>query len=609
MGGIFAAVSRTGGNAFPPVIRGLARLRHRGYDSAGFAALRGGFLEVYKDVGSLEEVAEKFNLESITSPVVLGHTRYATHGRPTRENAHPHLDCRSSVAVVGDGSIGGYEKLKDSLLMRGHRLVSRCDFELPAHLLEEELEKGVAAAEALSRVAEQLEGFYAVAALFRDEGCIAATSTHTPLYLGLSRDYYLLSSTEAALLDLAEEVVEVLPGEVVRVAAEGFSIYTRQRSPVNREARTLSVDPRLADREGFPHHMLREIYEVPYALLRTLYTIQAKYLQLSSRLITGADRIYIIANGTSLHAGLVAGYYLSELAGISPVVVSAAEFPLYYVENVGPGSLVIAISQSGETGDVLSSLYEAKLRGATILGVTNYVGSRLARLSNVYLPIGAGPEIAVPATKTFTSTLLLLYLSSLQAGRDLGKVSQDEHSRAVAAVKTLAQSLAAELPQLDRQATRAAAQVAACRGGYVVSRGITYPLALEGALKLKEAAYFHAEGVEAGEFKHGPFVLIEKGFFAGFIVPVEKVAAEATYPLITAAAESGATVVAAGFEGDEKLARAGEAGAAVLTTVRTERHLAPISLAVPLQLFAYRLGEKLGRPIDAPRYLTKAVLR
>ncbi|MEM4454907.1 MAG: SIS domain-containing protein, partial [Thermofilaceae archaeon] len=292
-----------------------------------------------------------------------------------------------------------------------------------------------------------------------------------------------------------------------------------------------------------------------------------------------------------------------------PVVVSAAEFPLYYVENVGPGSLVIAISQSGETGDVLSSLYEAKLRGATILGVTNYVGSRLARLSNVYLPIGAGPEIAVPATKTFTSTLLLLYLSSLQAGRDLGKVSQDEHSRAVAAVKTLAQSLAAELPQLDRQATRAAAQVAACRGGYVVSRGITYPLALEGALKLKEAAYFHAEGVEAGEFKHGPFVLIEKGFFAGFIVPVEKVAAEATYPLITAAAESGATVVAAGFEGDEKLAEAGEAGAAVLTTVRTERHLAPISLAVPLQLFAYRLGEKLGRPIDAPRYLTKAVLR
>jgi glucosamine--fructose-6-phosphate aminotransferase (isomerizing) len=609
VGGVFAAVSRKGGNVVPLVLEGLARLRHRGYDSAGVAFLSEGFLEVRKDVGSVEEVAAKLGLESVSSPIALGHTRYATHGRPTTENAHPHVDCKASLAVAGDGAIGRYEELKDSVIMRGHRLSSRCDFEIPAHLLEEELEKGSDPLSAIARLRGALEGFYSMAVLLRDHSSVVAVSTHLPLYIGLSEEALLLSPVESALYGFASSVVEVQPGEVVKLSEEGVEVVSPEGRPIQRAPRPLRVNPGLVDREGYPHHMLREIYEVPYALLRTLYTVQEKYLQLASRLVLGADNVYIIANGTSLHAGLVAGYYLSELVGVSPVVASAAEFPLYYVENVGPGSLVIAISQSGETGDVLNSLYEAKLRGATILGVTNHVGSRLARLSNVYLPIGAGTEIAVPATKTFTSTLLLLYLLSLRASLDAGKLSRDERAQKLSAVKELALSLVDLIPKVDLQASQAAPLVASCRGGYVVSRGITYPLALEGALKLKEASYFHAEGVEAGEFKHGPFVLLEKGFFAGFIVPVEKVSAEATYPLIDAALDAGATVVAVGFEGDSRLAEAAKRGAAVLETRRADRHLAPIALAVPLQLLAYRLGERLGRPIDKPRYLMKAVLR
>lgn len=608
MGGIFAAVSRAGGNVVPAVVEGLKRLRFKGYDSTGVAVVEGGVLRVYKEVGWVDYVAEKLGLDRLSSSVALGQTRYATHGRPTAENAHPFADCMSRVAVAGDGSISNYEKLKDAVLMRGHVLQSRSDFEVPAHMLEESVERGESFAAALASLRGSLEGFYALAALDRDSESVGAFSRAQPLYVGVSGSAFYLTNVLTALHGYADSYFEVEPGEVVVLSSGGVKVYRDSAEQPSRAASPLRVDPELVEKGGFPHHMLREVYEVPYALLRTLSSVQEKYLQLAARLVLGADSVYVIANGTSLHAGMVASYYLSELVGVSPVVTSAAEFPLYYVENTGPGSLVVAISQSGETGDVLSSLYEAKLRGATILGLTNYVGSRLARLSNVYLPIAAGPELAVPATKTFTSTLLLLYMIALRASREAGRVDAETYAQRLSSVEKLAARLAEYLPRIDEEARRAAGAVKGCRGGYFISRGITYPLALEAALKLKEAAYFHVEGVEAGEFKHGPFVLVEKGFFTGFIVPVEKLSAEATYPLVKSAVEAGATVVAVGMEGDEKLSQlAGEA--MVLRAPAAERHFAPIAYAVPLQLLAYRLGVELGRPIDAPRYLTKAVTR
>ncbi len=609
MGGLFGAVSRSGANVVPSVIEGLKRMRFRGYDGTGIAVVESGVLEVYKDVGWVDYVAEKLGLDRLASGIALGHVRYATHGRPTAENTHPFTDCRQRVATAGDGAISNYEKLKDMVVMRGHRLQSRSDFEVAAHLVEEELEKDRSFVEALQALQGALEGFYAVAVLDRDTECIGAFTQATPLYVGLSGDTLYITNTLPALYGFAENYVAIEPGELVLLCKEGVRVFKEGREVPLKAPSPVEVDPSLVEKGGFQHHMLREVYEVPYALLRTLSSVQEKYLQLAARLVLGAEDVYIIANGTSLHAGMVASYYLSELVGISPVVTSAAEFPLYYVENVGPGSLVVAISQSGETGDVLSSLYEAKLRGATILGVTNYIGSRLARLSNVYLPIAAGPELAVPATKTFTSTLLLLYLVALRASREAGKTDASAYAQKVSSAREAALRLAEALPRIDEEARQAVRLVKGCRGGYVVSRGITYPLALEAALKLKEAAYFHAEGVEAGEFKHGPFVLVEEGFFTGFIMPVEKLSAEATYPLIQSAVEAGASAVVVGFEGDERLTQISGRKLAVISTPPAERHLAPILYAVPLQLLAYRLGVELGRPIDAPRYLTKAVTR
>lgn len=609
MGGIFAGVSRKNSNVIPVVIEGLKRLRFKGYDSTGFALVEDGVLNVYKDVGWVDLVVEKLGIDKHSSSIVLGHTRYATHGRPTTENSHPFVDCRQRIAVAGDGSIGNYEKLKDRVLMGGHKLQSRSDFEIPAHLIEEILEGDEDPIHAAERVLEELEGIYSLTLLERDTASIIAFSNSLNLYIGVSDDAFYLTNTLTSLYGLAERYIPIEPLEIALVTRDSLKIFHKGVELPSKPPQVLRVDPAHIEKGGYPHHMLREIYEVPFSLLRSLYTLQEKYLQLASRLILGADDVYIIANGTSLHAGMVASYYLSELVGISPIVVSAAEFPLYYVENTGPGSLIIAISQSGETGDVLSSLYEAKLRGATILGLTNYIGSRLARLSNVYLPIAAGPELAVPATKTFTSTLLLLYLLSLSASKDSGKIDPAIYTQKIKAIKDAAYQLNESVPRLDEEAKKAVNLVKRCRGGYVVSRGITYPIALEAALKLKEASYFHAEGVEAGEFKHGPFVLVEEGFFTGFVMPVEKLSAEATYPLIQSAIDAGAFVVAFGFEGDEKLSQTQGTKYAVIRIPATERHLAPIAYALPLQLFAYRLGVELGRPIDTPRYLTKAVLR
>jgi glucosamine--fructose-6-phosphate aminotransferase (isomerizing) len=607
MGGIFAAISKSSENTVPLVIEGLRRLKYRGADNSGIAVLLDGRIEIFKEVGSIEAVSAKLGLENISSRIVLGHTRFATHGRPTVENAHPHTDCGRRIAVVGEGALSNYEDLRDKLLMEGHKITSRSDFEVVAHIFESLLNKEYQSSEFLKKIYSKMEGYFSFAVLEAEKQRIIAATNGPKLFYGLSDKYVLLSSSQYALHGFADQYGELSPGELIILSKDGPTIYTSEGLAKQVQSLPLQLDPILVEKGGYKHHMLREINEVPEALLRTLSSVQKRYLNLAGRLVTGADNIYIIANGTSLNAGMIASYYFSELAGISPIVTSAAEFPLYYLENVGPGTLVIAISQSGETGDVLSSLYEAKLRGATILGITNYVGSRLARLSNLYLPIAAGPELAVPATKTFTSTLQVLYLVALSSSRQKGKIEESEQKARLEAIKKLAESLAERLEFIDSEAMKAAEKISLCRSGYVVSRGLTYPLALEGALKLKEASYFHAEGVEAGEFKHGPFVLVEQGFATIFIMPVEKVSAEATYPLIEMARQTGATVVVIGPENNQKLLELLQDGVTIIRAVETERHFAPISLAVPLQLLAYRLGEKLNRPVDTPRHLVKAV--
>ena len=605
MGGIFGAASLRGENVVGIVLEGLRRLRFLGSDCAGLAALMDNKIIVRKERGDVEEVRRKVKLAELSSPVVLGHTRFSTHGRPYRDNAHPHLDCDNEIAVVGDGAISNYEKLRDELVMRGHVIRSRSDFEVLAHLIEDEVKKNKDVVQATASALGRVQGFFSFAVLSRD-GTLLAYTTKKPMFIGIKEGaFYTISSSKCALYGYADNYIEVEGDEVAVISGKSLAVYRYpDLAKVEKLPKRLEVAPNLVEKDGFPHHMLREIYEIPYAILRTLSTVQERYLRFASHLLARARNIYIIADGTSLHAGLVATYYFTELAGLSPIAVSAAEFPLYYIENVGPGTVVIAISQSGETGDVIASVYEAKLRGATILGLTNYVGSKLAMFSNLYLPIGAGPELAVPATKTFISTLVLLYILALNAGSELGRLDKREVEERVRTLHSFADMLLSEIPSIDRSAESVAKELVLCRGGYVISRGITYPIALEGALKLKETAYVHAEGMEAGEFRHGPVVLVEKGFFTIFIVPVERRAAEATYPLITDAHRKGATVVTIGPR--EEMSFKNVPGSQIgLPTIH--RHLAPMLTSIPLQLIAYHLGGLRKLPIDTPRYLTKAV--
>ncbi len=605
MGGIFGVISLDDHNVVDDIIVGLRRLLHRGRDCTGVAVLVDGKLEYRKDKGSIDEALEGLRLRELYSTIGIGHTRFSTHGRPHYDNAHPHLDCTSRIAIVGDGIIANYESLKDKLIVEGHRFKSRCDFEVIPHIIETFINKGQKPIEAFNEAMKQVEGIFSIALLSSIEESIIVYTRLQPFYIGVSRKGYYISSTKAALHGFAEKYIRLDDGEIAYLSKKGVKIYGPGLREIKKSEEKLNVPSHLVEKDGYPHYMLKEIYENPYAILRASMVLQQRYLSFAARLVGEAKQIYIIANGSSLHAGLVAGYYLTELADESPVVLSAAEFPLYHVENVSPGTLVIAISQSGETSDVVKAVYEAKLRGATILAVTNNIDSRLTALASLYLPIGAGPEISVPATKTFTSTLAVLYLIALKTSEYLGKLKPSEVKENVGELRKLAVGIKDYLQVIDSESSKVVDKIfKKISSGYILSRGINYPIALEGALKLKETAYFHAEGMEAGEFRHGPITLVEPGFLTIFIMPAEATAVKATYPLIKDAYERNAPVIVIATEDTKTLI---DIPVDIITAPSTTRHLTPIANVIPLQLLSYRLGVKRNCPIDRPKKLAKAI--
>ncbi len=606
MGGIFAVSSSSRDDVINDVITGLRRLRHRGCDCVGFAVVLGNELVIRKDRGNVDDVLKSLRIEELKSRVCLGHTRFSTHGRPHHENAHPHTDCTASVAVVGDGVIANYEDLRDELVVRGHDIKSRCDFEVVAHLIEEGLKEGLGPLKSFVKAVRRLEGIFSLATLFKEGPTLITYSKLQSLYVGTNESSTYVSSTKSALKGFTSKYFEV-PEGLVTLIVDGKASFLDLRTlrEVRLVSKVLEVPDELIEKDGYPHFMLKEIYEVPEVIIKASLITQRRYRELAARLVANARQVYVIANGSSLHAGMVGSYYLAELAGVSSVVLSAAEFPLYHVDNVAPGTVVLAISQSGETGDVIRAVYEAKLRGATILSITNNIDSRLAKLSSLYLPIGAGPEVSIPATKTFVATLVTLYVVALETAEYLGKLGRGEVIERLREVREVGKVVKEWLGGIDSLAKEVAEEIVRkSLSGYVISRGINYPLALEGALKLKEAAYFHAEGVEAGEFRHGPITLVDDGFLTVFIIPTESGAAEATYPLIRDAYERRAVVVAVGSEDSLRYV---EEPVSKLGVPKVPKHLTPITNVVPLQLLSYHLGVLRGCPIDKPKKLVKAV--
>ncbi len=601
MGGIFGLVCR---DRIKPgaILEGLRRLLYRGYDGAGVAYLdEEGRIRVRKDAGHLEEVAGKIDLVNIPSRIALGHTRYASRGWPSPENTHPLLDCRGRIAVVGDGIIENYEEKRDELVGRGHRFSSRTDTEVFAHLVEEHIGKGEGIVEAIALAGRELEGLYSIALIREGDYSIYLLNRGQPLVIGREGGCVYVSSDIPSLYGFASEAVIVPEDCIAKISPEEVKVYSIHTLAEVREltVKRVKYPVEVVDKAGYPHYMLKEIYEVPEAMARTTVSLMEKYLRLASMIIYGAKNTYIVGNGTSLHAGLVASYYFTDLAGINVNVVSAAEFPYYALENITTGTVILAISQSGETSDVITSIKLAKQRGAVIVGMTNVVGSRLTLESNVYLPIGAGPEIAVPATKTFTSTLTALAILAAYTGLYTGEVTGSEVKELYNTIKSFSRELARRIPGIDREAGKLASKLAGWSDLYVSSSGINYPIALEAALKFKEAASLHAEGVQLGELRHGPMVLVRTGYPVILVKPVEKTAIELYNKVAREVVSRGGSIITVSMDG--------EGYGDILRTIEADRILAPIASIIPLQLLAYRIGYLKGLPIDTPPGLAKAI--
>ncbi|ACP34612.1 glutamine amidotransferase class-II [Sulfolobus islandicus L.S.2.15] len=583
MGGIFAFVCKDSIDV-SIINKGLKKLIYRGYDSAGIAYLENDSLVIKKILGNISK-----NEISVSDKarVAIGHTRYASRGWPTLENAHPLTDCNGKIAVVMDGILDDYEKIREDLIAKGHKFVSTTDAEVIPHLLENSTNYLNSSLNVMKRV----KGIYSLVFVTIDIDKIFAINSGQPLMIGITQECKYVSSDLPSLSGFAENAIIMPENTVAVISWNDVQVYNIEGNEVKPEIKRVKYKEEIAEKGGFPHFMLKEIYDIPQALINSFNSLMEKYLSLASMILYGAKNVYVIGNGTSLHAGLISTYYFSEI-GLNVNVVSAAEFPYYALENVTTGSVIIAMSQSGETSDVIRSVKMAKQRGAVILGITNSVGSRLALESNVYLPITAGPEMAVPATKTFTSTIVVLKVLSLYTGLHSGKNSRSDINSLKTEIEELAKQLVTSLPEMEKEAEKLSIKLDK-ESLYVSSSGINYPVALEGALKFKEASMTHAEGMQLGELLHGPIVLTNKGYPVILIKPAE---AEDLYnKVVKSIRERRDVIITISEDGDMK-------------SVKTIRDLTPISNVIPLQLLAYKLGVKRGFPIDTPPGLVKAVI-
>ncbi|QGA53765.1 glutamine--fructose-6-phosphate transaminase (isomerizing) [Sulfolobus sp. E5-1-F] len=583
MGGIFGFVCKDP-NEVSIITRGLKKLIYRGYDSAGIGYLKDDNLVINKIVGNISK--NEINVND-KAKVAIGHTRYASRGWPTLENAHPLTDCNGKIALVMDGILDNYEKIRDDLIAKGHKFVSTTDTEVIPHLLENSKDYLDSSLNVLKRI----RGIYSLVFVIVGIDKIFGINSGQPLMIGLTPECKYVSSDLPSLSGIAENAIVMPENTIAVISWNEIKVYNTEGNEVKPEIKRVKYKEEIAEKGGFPHFMLKEIYDVPQALINSYNSLMEKYLSLASMILYGAKNVYVIGNGTSLHAGLISTYYFSEV-GLNVNVVSAAEFPYYALENVTTGSVIIAISQSGETSDVIRSVKMAKQRGAVILGVTNSVGSRLALESNVYLPITAGPEMAVPATKTFTSTIVVLKVLSLYTGLHSGRNSRSDINSLKTEIEELAKQLTVSLPEIEKEAEKLATKLDK-ESLYVSSSGINYPVALEGALKFKEASMIHAEGMQLGELLHGPIVLTNKGYPVILIKPAE---AEDLYnKVVKSIKERRDVIITISEDGDIK-------------SVKTTRDLTPISNVIPLQLLAYKLGVRRGLPIDTPPGLVKAVI-
>jgi len=583
----------------------LKRLEYRGYDSVGEVTIADGRLFIKKDSGKIDEVHMLHNLDDLPGKIGVGHTRWATHGAPTKQNAHPHTDCEEQIAVVHNGIIENFAELKKELEDRGHFFKSRTDTEIIAHLVEEKMHEGLDLKGAVVETVRRLEGSYAIAVVSSKEpDKIVCARKESPLTLGVGENGVYCASDIPAFLPLTNKVVIVEDGELVVLRENGYEIWKiADLKPVIREPKIIDWTPEMAEKQGYPHFMLKEIMEQPLTLRNTL-RLQEHYLELMATFLDRAGQLFLVACGTSYHACLAASYIFSKLAFHITNPVIASEFNEQHGKSVNIDSTILAVSQSGETADTLAAVETARQRAATILGLTNTIGSTLTRVSRVYIGQQSGPEIGVAATKTFTAQLSVLSQLALRLAKMRGKVSQDEIDFLEAKVTQIPDIVETILKTQMEKIRQLANKYKDKSCFFFLGRGISYATALEGRLKLMEIAYVPAIAFPAGESKHGPISLVEQGFPVVFICPKDDTRKTLIGNIMEMKAR-GALIIALCEEDDEEIKRLADDCIEVPKGI--PEVLSPIPYVVPLQLFAYYMALERGCDPDKPRNLAKSV--
>ena len=606
MCGIFGCILKNG-NAAPVIHAALKRLEYRGYDSVGEATLYNGKLYIKKDQGKIDEVHKIHNLDDLPGNLGIGHTRWATHGAPLQINAHPHVDCSGQIAIVHNGIIENFTELKLELENRGHVFKSKTDTEIICHLIEENLKvnPSLSLADAVLEAVKRLDGSYAIAVIStREPDKIICARHESPLVIGVNENAIYCASDIPAFLPLTNKAVIINDGELITLSLEGFEIRKIvDSSPVTREPKLIDWTPEMAVKQGYPHFMLKEIHEQP-ACLRNTLRLQEHYLELMATFPDRAREVFLVACGTSYHACLAASYMFSKLAFLGTYPVIASEFVEQHGKSVNIDSTILAVSQSGETADTLAAVNCARQRAATILGLTNAIGSTLTRVSRVYIGQQSGPEIGVAATKTFSSQLSVLAQLALRLAKKRGKVSQDEMDFLAERLQKIPDIVETIIKTQEDKVKQIAKKYRDAKTFFFLGRGISTATAYEGRLKLMEIAYVPAIAFPAGESKHGPISLVEPGFPVVFVCPKDETHKTVIGNIMEMKAR-GASIIAVVEEGDEEIKNLADDYVEVPKGI--PEVLSPIPFVIPLQLLAYYMAVEKGHNPDMPRNLAKSV--
>ncbi len=597
----------------PVVLEGLRRLEYRGYDSAGIVYLQNGQLVKYRAAGKLSVLAAIID-EAVISPshIGLGHTRWATHGAPTTENAHPHTDCSGNLVVVHNGIIENYHSLREELLSQGHRFSSETDTEVLAHLIEEYL-LGDNLEAAIRKALQRVEGSYALGVLWTGmPDTLIAVRNHSPLVLGIDGDNgSFLASDIPALLPFTKQVIFLDDLEMAVLTATTRTFYSlRTGAEISKVIKTIEWSAAMAEKGGYRHFMLKEIFEQPQAIINTVsgrINIETGMIDLPEIHLQGDDiqkieRIFLVACGTSWHAALVAKYWIEHWAQIPVEVDIASEFR-YRQLLINERVLTVAISQSGETADTLAGIRLAKQLGAKIVTICNVVGSTMTREADGTIYTHAGPEIGVASTKAFISQLAALFLFTLYLAEQKKTIDAEKSRELGQALIDIATVIDTELPRLQQEIRVLVDDYYDCRDFLFVGRGLNFPIALEGALKLKEISYIHAEGYASGELKHGPIALIDKDMPILALVPQDGVYQKSISNVEEIKARQGRLILL-GTEGDSHLSTITDD---VIYLPRVHEEMNPILYTIPAQLLAYEIATRRGCDVDQPRNLAKSV--